>query len=512
LSDLYLGIDVGTTGTKAAIYDRHGEQLGAGYVSYEVTQPEPGRYVQDPADWRRAATTATRAAASEVDPHRVAAVAISAQGATFAPLDEHREPVAPARSWLDRRAEPDAEHLRRTFGSRGFFQRTGWPIEPSKTCAQILAFAREEPALFERTAYFLETASYLNLWLAGRPVIDTNIAGITQLMNIAAEDWDEQILEILGADRGQLPELARPGEPIGHLTERACEDLDLEPGTVVVAGAHDQYCAALGARVTNNGDTLLSTGTAWVVLAISKNAHQAHQSGFSFGRHLIPGLWGHFGEVPNGGVCLEWIRRLWSEDGLGSGASLARLEELVSTTGPGSGGAMFLPYFDGTGPGELGASSRGSFLGLDLTQDRRHLTRAVMEGVAVAATFLISAHRKIAPSMTPVTVAGGATHSQTWTQIIADVLGEDINVSNTAHAACLGAATLAATGSGAFENPGEAAQQMGTSTTHITPFEPASRTYRRLAERYRLATDGSARMYEDMHRAGLLESHRSGAQ
>jgi sugar (pentulose or hexulose) kinase len=505
MNDLYLGIDVGTTGTKAAVYDCSGRQLGAGYVSYAVSSGERGRYLQDARDWRRATATATRAAISDLDPQRVVSLAVSAQGGTLVAVDEQGEPVVPARSWLDRRAEPEAQTLRALFGEREFYEHTGWPIAPNNTCAQILALAREEPAQFKRTALFLETASYLNLWLAGVPIIDTNIAGITQLLDVAKEQWSAQVLELAGIDALRLPRLARPGQLIGGLTADAGTELGLRSGTLVVAGGHDQYCAALGAGVVDDGDMLLSTGTAWVVLAISHDVSCGHQSGFSFGRHLVPNLWGHFAEVPNGGISMEWILRLWSDEAAGRPFDIAELEQLVSGAGPGSDGVLFLPHFDGTEPRDMSSSSHGTFIGLELSNDRRHLTRAVMEGVALGAASLIRAYREIDPSRGPITVTGGATHSATWIQIVADVLGEEIDVSDTAHAACRGAAALAAAGAGAFGTVSAAADRMSASTTRVSPDETATRAYHRLARRYELAEHALADMYRELRRLDSAE-------
>jgi xylulokinase len=498
MTELYLGIDVGTTGAKAAVYDDAGRQQGAGYRGYKLIKKGQGQYLQDADDWRRATIAAAHGALSDVDPEGVVSLAVSAQGGTFVPVDDHGGTLELARSWLDRRAEVATHVLRAAFGDRHFYEQTGWPIAPNNTCSQILAFAHDEPKRFHRTAQFLETASFLNLWLTGSAVIDTNIAGITQLMDVARERWDTQVLDVIGISPTALPQLAVPGIPIGHLTTRASQDLGLRPQTTVVAGGHDQYCSALGAGIVDDGDVLLSTGTAWVVLAISSRMLPSCQPTFSFGRHLVPGLWGHFAEVPNGGACIEWIRQLWADSTSSPPYETLRLEQLVSDIEPGSAGVIFLPNLDGTSPGEFGAFSHGTFLGLELSHDRRHLTRAVMEGVALAAASLIRAHRGDTPSNPSITMTGGATQSASWTQVVADVVGEEIEVADTAHTACRGAAALAATGAGRFSNVREAAQEFSGSTRRLCPRDAALETYREVARQYEMAVSALDRIYKDL--------------
>jgi xylulokinase len=481
---LYLGVDVGTTGTKAMVVDADGVSIGRGTARYRLRSPRPGLYVQDARDWLSAVTAAVREACAGVDAGGVAAMAISAQGGTLVAVDAGLAPLTDARSWLDRRATRSAAVFEQAFGRAELYRRTGWPVAPNNTAAQLLDLASSEPDAFAAASCFCDTAAFVNGWLTGTPAVDTNVAGIAQLVDAESATWDADILRVIGVEPDRLPRLAAPGSAIGELTERAALALGLRPSTVVAAGAQDQFCAALGAGAIGRDDVLLSTGTAWVMLAVGDSAYWDPEAGIGTGRHLAPGLWGHFGEVSNGGVSLEWARRLLAH---GDDAPVARdeLEAVLAATPPGADGLSFFPFFDGTSPYDHLETSRGSLLGLSLSHDHRHVLRAVAEGVAFATRILLEGYRASvgAPGRTPV-VAGGAARSRAWMQLLADVLGSELSVSTEPDAACVGAAILAATAVGEVPGTVAGAERMGCARVAVPLDEDTSARYDRLFATY----------------------------
>jgi sugar (pentulose or hexulose) kinase len=482
---LSLGIDVGTTGTKAIVVDAAGVIHGRGRAGYRLSSPCPGQYVQDAHDWERGVAGAVRAACDGIEPGLIGALAISAQGGTLVAVDGSHRPLGPARSWLDRRAKESAAEFERVFGAADFYRRTGWPIAPNNTAAQLLDLASSEPDTFVNARYFCDTAAYLNGWLVGTPTIDTNVAGIAQLVDARSATWDRDILEVIGVGPDRLPRIAIPGTPIGSLTEPAATALGLRAGTVVGAGAHDQYCAALGADALEEGDILLSTGTAWVALAVASKPFADPTVGIGSGRHLVPGLWGHFGEVSNGGVSIEWARRLLNH-GDHEPVSLDALDPILRSSARGSGGVSFFPFFDGTSPYDALEASRGSLLGLSLSHDHRQVLRAVAEGVAFSLRILLNNYYASADDSRrslPV-VVGGATRSREWMQLVADILGSDLLVGAEPDAACVGAAILAATAAGVVADPRAGVEQMACLRTVAAADAAATRAYEPLFARY----------------------------
>jgi xylulokinase len=494
---LYLGIDVGTTTTKAMVLDTEGRCQGRGQVSNRVISPQPGQFVQDAHEWQDAVAGAVRSACSNLDTRHIAALTISAQGGTLVAVDEHHRALAPARLWLDRRATRSAAIFERVFGAKEFYRRTGWPIAPNNTAAQLLDLAAADPETFARASCFCDTAAYVNGWLTGTPTIDSNVAGITNLIGADSARWDLDILETIGVATDRLPRIAPPGSAIGRLTERAANVLGVRPGTVVGAGAQDQYCAALGARAVDLGDVLLSTGTAWVLLAVASGPYGDPRDGIGCGHHVVSGLWGHFGEVSNGGVSLEWARRLLAH-GDRSPVPLEDLDTILARTAPGAQGLSFFPFFDGTGLDDELETSRGSLLGLSLSHDHRDFLRAIAEGVAFAMRILLERYRaSVGAASHPPIVVGGAARSREWMQLLAAVLGSDLLVSCEPDAACVGAAILAATAVGDVSDARSGAQRLGGPRKTVAAESAATRVYDDLFVNY--ASD--ARVLSELYSA-----------
>lgn len=444
---LLLGIDVGTTGTKAMLISSDGHVLGEGYCGYSLSRPAALVVEQDADEWWQAVVRSVRMCLSGNDNGRVRALSISAQGGSLLAIDSDDVPIAPARSWLDRRATAQVDRIVERFGATEFFQRTGWRVFGAYSCVQLLDMRENEPELFTRASAFLGTADFINLRLTGRRCADMNAAGITQLTNVLAGSWDSEILAFVGIDEARMPQLLRPGSILGTLTADAAAALGLGADVEVIAGGHDQYCAALGAGVVESGDVLVSTGTAWVVLGITATPIPDPAQNFGFGPHVTPDVWGEFGSLRNGGNCLDWARTVCS--GRAGLDDYADVEQLVAEVAPGSQGLRFFPHFDGTSVPTWNDQAKGTMVGLELRHGAGEIYRAVMEGVCFELRRLLEAYESFGPNISRIRLLGGAANSAVWTRIIADVLGRPVEALNIAHSACLGAAMLAGVGSSA---------------------------------------------------------------
>jgi sugar (pentulose or hexulose) kinase len=481
---LYLGIDVGTTGTKAMVVDTAGSAHGRGHATYELRSPRPGQYVQDATEWQHGVTRAVRGACDGIATDRIVAAAVSAQGGTLVAVDEHNVPLTMARSWLDRRATRSAATFERVFGGAELYRRTGWPIAPNNTAAQLLDLAHSEPEQFARAACFCDTAAYINGWLTGSATVDTNVAGISQLMSLETQSWDADILGAIGVAPDRLPRLARPGSAIGPLTHAAAEQLGLHPGTVIGAGAHDQYCAALGTGAIDDHDMLLSTGTAWVMLAVATDPYPDPSRAIGSGRHFALGRWGHFGEVANGGVSIEWGRRLLKHSDH-EPLDLSDLDHNLARSPRGAKGLSFFPFFDGTSPYDTHEASHAALLGLSLTHDHRDLFRSIAEGLAFSLRLLVERYRAGLGHSTGATfVAGGATRSREFMQLLADVMGTELRVSVEPDAACIGAAILAAIAASDVPDTRAGAARMAAPSDTVGADAEGRRTYDTLCAAY----------------------------
>jgi sugar (pentulose or hexulose) kinase len=474
-ADLLLGVDVGTTGTKTILSTPDGRVLAESYQGYELSRPAPLHVEQDAEVWWSAVASTIRECIRDISPTRVAAISVSAQGGSVVAVDENGTPLAPARSWLDRRAGNEEQTLASAFTRHGLYERTGWRLYSAYNCVQLLNMRVTEPAIFSAARYFFSTADFIYFQLTGLARSDSNSAGISQLLDVQTQTWDDEIVSEVGIDRSQLVELCAPGDVIGQLSSSAAAVLGLPEEVIVVAGGHDQYCAALGAGVIDDGDALVSLGTAWVVLGVSSTLILDPREDFGVGPHVVPGRFGTFGSFRNGGVCLDWARSLLG--GPGSPLPYDSVETLVSDIPAGSSGVTFLPYFDGTNIPHWSSASAGTLLGLELRHSPGHILHAVMEGVCFELAGVLDAARALTPGIHRIRVLGGAAQSEAWMQMLADILDIPIEIPETSQPACVGAAILAGVGAGAYPDAAEGYRRMNIAVKTVTPDAETSKYY-----------------------------------
>ena len=262
-----LGIDIGTTGAKALLFSTSGAFLAQAYAAYPLSTPQLGWQEQRAEDWWDAVVQTVRSVCGDPAVARnVISISLSTQGGTFVPVDAHGHALRPAIVWSDSRTQQERDAFLREVGpAETMYQKTGWPLGLALLAQDIRWMRTHEPELFSKTALFLSVPSFLSYRMTGIAACDLSNAGIDQLCDVRKGCYDEQLLQFAGVRASQLPVLVRSGEPIGHLTPAAAKTLGLETGCVLIAGAHDQYAAALGAGMTHDGDILIGSGTCWVV-------------------------------------------------------------------------------------------------------------------------------------------------------------------------------------------------------------------------------------------------------
>ena len=297
-----IGVDVGTTGTKALLFSEDGALLGQAYQDYPILTPQVGHSEQNAGDWWNAVVTVIRSVCDGKDiGERVAAISLSTQGGTVVPVGQDGEPLRPALVWNDARCEAQKEAFLKEVGpERVMYEKTGWKLGCGLPALEIRWLRENEPALFEKTALFLTVPDYISLKMTGIPAVDPSNAGINQLIDIQTLRYDEKLLRFAGITEKQLPKLVRSGERIGHLTKEAAETLGLSEKAVLISGAHDQYAVAMGAGAMKKGDILIGSGTCWVVTAMGDAPD--FESGLSQSVSAAPELWGSMWSLSTGGV------------------------------------------------------------------------------------------------------------------------------------------------------------------------------------------------------------------
>lgn len=472
-----IGVDVGTTGTKAMVFDENGRKVAQAYQGYGLITGSNGFVGQDADDWLNALLFTVKRCTEEVGGD-IQALSLSTQGGSMVPVGGKGEPLCPALTWMDMRSVREARELDELKGSEWFYEKSGWNLSPALNAAKIPWLKGHAPDVYNNVWLYLTTLDYINLKLTGEAVIDPTNAAITQLMDVRTGDWDDGILDAAGASRSQLPAILPAGQVVGALTKSMAEALGLPPGTPVINGAHDQYCSAAGAGALHSGDTILSTGTAWVMLATTAKPYFNRETRVAVGPHVAHGKWGALSSIPTAGVTMEWLR-----EKLGFGGShgdgvlpLKEIDEVVGKRSVYDNSLLFYPYFSGKAFPRSALDVRASITGLTLKDDAFDIALAAMEGVAFELRLYIEAYQAMGIDVSNMRMMGGAAKSALWTDIVANAAGLPLIRLKEPDAACVGAAMLAGAGAGVFDGLEGAFAKMG-SDGDICPVSDERKAY-----------------------------------
>jgi xylulokinase len=453
-----LGIDVGTNGAKSVLFDERGELRDISYRGYRVLYPREGRVEQPAEYWWRGLKDTVRELLARNDVRKdVIALSLSAQGGATVLLDSRFTPLRDAVSWLDLRAQETEHLLKKEITGEELQEISGWNLLFALSLPVLFWFRQRDPELFSRVGYVATTVDYMNHRLTGRFTIDPSSCAMTEMLDIERSDWSDRLLHLAGISRQQVPEIVPSGECIGTLTREAAEELSLPEEVAVIAGAHDQYCANIGSGAVQEGDCVLSTGTAWVLLATSDKLLRDRKGLIHPGPHLLAGKYGLMTAVSSAGDSLNWFQSSFENQ-----STLEQLSDEVRKVNPGSDGMIFIPKL-------TSKSQRASFLYVDTAHDRRHMARAVFEGVALANRRHIEAFREIGMQIENLIMIGGGARSSVWPGIVADVSGLPVYIPEQRESACAGAAVLAGVGSGVFTSIEEAVVHFAGEKVSIEP-------------------------------------------
>ena len=497
---ILLGIDVGTTGAKAAAFDAEGRLLAAGGGEYPARYPRPGWAEQDPEDWWKGVRTALNALFAQIPGGalRVCALAVSSQAPTMLPLDEAGRPLRPALIWMDRRSDAEASLLAERFGPDLFVRKTGNRPDPFYVAPKILWLKKNEPELFRKTRLFSQANGYINFRLTDAHSMDNVHAALLELRDWSTGEWDEEICSMCGVEPGQFPPVYPGHAVIGTVTGEASDATGLARGTPVMAGTVDGAAAAVEAGAYNEGTAAEMTGTSTVLLM--PNLKGITEPAFIAMPHAIPGLFLLLGAMATSGASLRWFR-----DTLGNAAVEAvdpfdMLTREAEQSPPGSSGVVFLPYMMGERSPIWHTNARGVFFGLSLATPKSALIRAILEGTAFALRHNLEHARAAGVSIDEIRSVGGGTKSALWNQIKADVLGLPILLPEAGVGAPFGCALLAGMGSGVLSgNP----EELGRMVRIKARYEPNPHNREIYEKQYRLYR----RVYEHLREDFDLAAH-----
>jgi xylulokinase len=489
----YLGIDVGTGGTRALIMDLHGQVVASASAEHQhFASPRPGWAEQDPRDWWQACGAAVRRALHSGDVHAedIGCVGFSGQMHGAVLLDSADEVVRPAIIWCDQRSEAQCRELEELIGRDALIRLTCNPPLTNFTVTKFLWVRETEPQAWARVAHVMLPKDYVRFRLTGERAIDMADASGTLLLDVANRKWSSEVLAKTGIDPKLLPALFESPQVCGKVSAAGAEATGLMAGTPVVAGAGDQAAGAVGMGVARAGAVSATIGTSGVVFASTDRPAMDPQGRLHTFCHAIPGRWHVMGVTQAAGLSLRWYRDQFGAASPGVQKKDGRdpydvFAEEAAAAPAGSEGAFWAPYLMGERTPHLDPNARAALVGLTASHTRAHVIRAILEGVAFSLkdTFTIFEEMKV--PVTAIRLGGGGARSPLWRQIQADVYGHEVEIVAAEEGAAYGAAILAGTGAGAWSSVEQACDAIVRVAKKIAPNQKDSATMTQAYRTYR---------------------------
>lgn len=449
-----LGIDIGTSACKVAVFDTDGKVLAQANEPYKVYYPNPGWAEQDADEWWEAIVKATKTVLSVdgVSADEICGIGVDGQSWSAIPVDKDGKALDRTPIWMDTRARDICERVKAEVGEDEIFKVAGNDFLPSYTTPKMLWFKENKPEVFEKTYKFLQSNSYIVLKLTGKMSQDLSQGYGIHFFNMEKLSYDEEMANKLGLSVNLVPELYKCDEVVGVVTAEAAKITGLKEGTPVVAGGLDAASGTLGAGVYKEGQTQEQGGQAGGMSICTPKA-LAHKK-LILSAHVVPGQYLLQGGSVGGGGALKWFRQEFGQD-----MSFDDLTKEAEATPSGADGVTFLPYMSGERSPIWDPDAKGVFYGLSFDKTRGHMIRAVLEGVAYSLEHNMRTAAETGVTVNEMNAMGGSANSVLWTQIKADVTGKTFKVPASDTASTWGAALLAGVGTGIYKDYEEAVEK-----------------------------------------------------
>ncbi|NGZ76189.1 gluconokinase [Saccharibacillus alkalitolerans] len=481
---LYIGLDIGTTSTKAFLYEEKGDIRGGAQAAYPLLVPEAGRAEQRPDELVDAVADAIGGAMKDANAQAgdISAVGISAAMHSLMALDRGGRPLTPLITWADNRSIGEANELRQRGQALQLYRATGTPIHPMSPLTKLLWLRKHEPEVFERASKFVSFKEYLLHRLFGRYALDVSLASAAGMLDLETLDWNESALRLTGLSRERLGEIVPITERFEGMNREMAEKMGLNPDTPWIAGASDGALANVGVGALERGETAVTIGTSGAVRSFAGKP-ATDETGRTFCYAFEPERWLVGGPTNNGGIALRWYLEKFviaeGETGdLKEQEALDRIVRLADSVPPGSEGLLFLPYLSGERAPYWNADARGTYFGATLHHGRAHFGRATMEGVLFAVRTVSDALTELNGESRALLASGGFARSEIWTQMLADLSGTQVVVPDTYEASAFGAAAVAMKADGVIGDYRDLKSGIDILRTH-EPDRARSETYER---------------------------------
>jgi gluconokinase len=472
----FLGIDIGTTHTKAVVSTDDGKPFFESKRGYELLQPQPGYEELDVEVIMDAVVTVTREALQNIpEQDTVGGVGFSAAMHSLFPVDINGKPLYNAITWADIRSKKEAWQILQHPSSRAVYNNTGIPIHPMSPLCKIVWFRNQRPDIFALTHKFISIKEYVFLKMFGKYVVDYSIASATGLFNIRERKWDETAMDIAGITEAQLSSPVSTTHAEYELLPAVSKMFGGRERIPFVIGASDGCLANLGSGAIMHGDTALTIGTSGAVRMTVYEPMEAGEDRL-FTYLLADNIYVRGGAINNGGIVLKWLAELflWKDEGKENDYDI--LLSMASKVPPGAEGLLFLPYLLGERAPVWDADAKGVLTGLTMKHRKEHMVRAALEGICFTLFQIIRELEAVYGTVSEIYASGGFVKSSFWVQLIADITGKKVRLSEMTDASAMGAAYLSMYATGSLKELAAVRQFMSSGKVY-TPCEISHRAY-----------------------------------
>lgn len=471
-TNYYIGVDIGTTSTKAVLFGEHGKVIQMHHVEYPLYSPAPSIAEQDPDEIFQAVLQTIREVIGQaaIDSAKIQLVSFSSAMHSLILVDDKGKPLTRCITWADSRATKWADKIKKELNGLEIYKRTGTPIHPMSPLAKITWLKSDHHELFAKASKFIGIKEYVFYKLFHEYIIDYSIASATGLFNLEQLAWDKEALQVAGISEAQLSKPVPTTFIKRGLKQELAAELGLSPDTPCIIGASDGVLSNLGVGAIDPGVVAVTIGTSGAIRTVT-NRPVTDPKGRIFCYALTENHWVVGGPVNNGGMTFRWVRDELASSEVETAKRLGIdpydvLTKIASRVKPGADGLLFHPYLAGERAPLWNANAKGSFFGLGLHHKKEHMIRAVLEGVIFNLYTVMLALQELIGVPNKIHATGGFARSDLWRQMLADIFNHEVIIPESFESSCLGAIVLGMYALGKIDDFTIISEWIGTTHAH----------------------------------------------
>lgn len=481
-----IGVDIGTTSTKAVLYRETGEILAIENNGYELYTPDSETAEQNPEEIFAAVllSVGNVMKKSAIEPKNLSFISFSSAMHSVIAMDENNQPLTNCITWADNRSAKWVKKINEEWNGHEIYRRTGTPIHPMSPLCKITWLEQDCPEISRKTKKYIGIKEYVFYKLFNQYMVDHSIASCMGMMDLQSLEWDQEALKVAGISAEKLSRLVSTKQIITGCDQKYAEKMNILPETKFVIGASDGVLSNIGVNALKKGEVAVTIGTSGAIrTVIPKPQTDPKERIFCYA--LTEDHWVIGGPVNNGGMIFRWIRDELAASEVETAKRLGMdtydvLTQIASRVQPGANGLLFHPFLSGERAPLWNANVRGSFMGLTLSHKKEHMIRAALEGVIfnLYSVFLALVEVMDEP-VTSLKATGGFAKSALWRQMLADIFDREVVIPESYESSCLGACLLGLYALGEIDSFDVVEEFVGTSHKH-TPIPEHTKEYEQL--------------------------------